>query len=129
MTKRRATRPTTARKRSPSRVAKAKPKATARPAKGKRAASTGAAKAGQGKRGSGGVSAKAIGGKPPAERLTALEVKLAYLEYTVEKLDGVIRLQQEQIDRLERRLGDLEGRPWEGTGFEATVPDEPPPHY
>jgi uncharacterized coiled-coil protein SlyX len=132
MTKRRAKPRTTASKGATRRTAKAKPAAAKRqPSKRAPVAAAAPKRVAPPKRPApAAAKSKATEAKPVGERLTALEVKLAYLEYTGEKLDSVIRLQQEQIDRLERRLVDLEGRPWEGTGYEEqSVPEEPPPHY
>jgi uncharacterized coiled-coil protein SlyX len=61
------------------------------------------------------------------ERLEALETRLAFLERTVEQLDEAILDRGAQLERLERRLADLDNRvprPEEGDPL-----DERPPHY
>lgn len=63
------------------------------------------------------------------ERVTELEIKFTYLEDTVDKLNQVVIRQQEEIERLERRLAELEERRWTGTGYDPSTPQGPPPHY
>jgi SlyX protein len=67
---------------------------------------------------------------PRAEqRIKEIEIKLCYQEDTVEKLNQMIIKQQEQIDRLERRLAELDEPAWPNPAPERTPGDEPPPHY
>ena len=63
------------------------------------------------------------------ERIIELEIKLTYQEDLVDKLNGVIIRQQEQIDQLERRVGELEDRRLAGSGYDPSAPQDPPPHY
>jgi uncharacterized coiled-coil protein SlyX len=62
-------------------------------------------------------------------RLTELEIKFCHQDDTLEKLSAVLIAQQEQIDRLERKLAELEARRWDAEGDEPGPPDEVPPHY
>lgn len=66
------------------------------------------------------------------ERLTELEVRLAYQEDTLNALDQVVSRQMEQIERLERmnrelyaRIGDLLGEQKDNRQGD----ELPPPHY
>ena len=67
------------------------------------------------------------------ERLEAIEIKCAHLEYTVQQLNDALYQQQQQLDRLLARheeigqvLERLDGMA--GQGASATEP-EIPPHY
>ncbi|MEQ1567549.1 MAG: SlyX family protein [Myxococcota bacterium] len=62
----------------------------------------------------------------PDERVTELEVKLAFHERWVAELDEVVRALRDQVDELGRELRDLSERvrPEEGSAV-----DEKPPHY
>lgn len=66
-------------------------------------------------------------------RLDALEVKSAFTEDLVDRLNEVIVRQQQQIDRLERallRLGQqLAAQDPGGSGAPRDARDELPPHY
>ncbi len=42
------------------------------------------------------------------DRLEKLESRLAYQDHTIEALNEVVTRQQDQIDRMERSLKDLE---------------------
>jgi len=64
------------------------------------------------------------------ERLSNIEVKLAYQEHTIQELSDVVYQQQQQIDKLEvickrqhQLINDISG----------SMPDKPqderPPHY
>jgi SlyX protein len=72
---------------------------------------------------------------PPAQagqterRLVELEIKVTYQEDTIEQLHQVILQQQAVLDRLERRLAELEERQWVGSAYDRKTRDEPPPHY
>ena len=66
------------------------------------------------------------------ERLTELEIRIAYLEDTVSTLDGIIARQADRLDELDKRnallaerLRLVEERLDEG----GRPPDEAPPHY
>jgi len=67
---------------------------------------------------------------PEDDRLTDLEVKLAFLEDLVEQLNQVVIRQQGQIDLLVREVSRLrqEGAAAEPAGFRS-LRDELPPHY
>lgn len=65
-----------------------------------------------------------------AERLTALEIKAAYSEDLLDRLNMTIYRQQQQIDRLAMELHELRTRmPEPGTGTAHSLRDEIPPHY
>lgn len=61
------------------------------------------------------------------KRLDALEIKIAWLEDTVEQLGRVIAAQGTELATLKHELARLQGR------LEAEEPEirdiEPPPHY
>jgi SlyX protein len=66
----------------------------------------------------------------PATRIDALEIRIAYLDETIEALNSTITAQWQQIDALSRemlhlreRLDDAEMKSGAGTT------NEPPPHY
>lgn len=65
-----------------------------------------------------------------AERMTELEVKLAFAEDTLDALNATVYRQQQQIDRLLREVRELREQlaasaPTEGRSLR----DEIPPHY
>ena len=62
-------------------------------------------------------------------RLTEIEIKLCYQEDTIEKLNQMILRQQEQIDWLGRRFGDLEEHSSHAAEHDQGNRDGPPPHY
>jgi SlyX protein len=66
----------------------------------------------------------------PAARIDALEIRIVYLDETIETLNRTITAQWQQIDALSRemlhlreRLDDAEMKSGAGTTH------EPPPHY
>ncbi|MDH4450162.1 MAG: SlyX family protein [Rhodoferax sp.] len=62
------------------------------------------------------------------QRLTDLEIKVSYLEDTLDQLDRIIIEQQAQIDALIRELTHLRQQAPE-PGTARTLRDELPPHY
>lgn len=63
-----------------------------------------------------------------ADRLTDLEIKLAYQDKLIRDLDGFIRSFITRLDKAERELGELKGAirsPETPMG----PANEPPPHY
>lgn len=68
--------------------------------------------------------------KSTENRLIALEEKLEYQDYTVEKLNDVIVAQQKQIDKLEVELTRLQEK-MEANHLELDQSGEEslPPHY
>jgi len=63
-------------------------------------------------------------------RLTELEIKLAFTEDLVERLDAVMIEQQRQIDRLMQELLRLrEQMQQAGSATSGPSGDERPPHY
>ncbi len=67
-----------------------------------------------------------------AQRLEDLEVKLAYTEDAVDKLDAVVARQQAQIDALIVQVLQLKKRPPESGGTSGefrSLRDDLPPHY
>jgi len=61
------------------------------------------------------------------ERVTELEVRLAYQDKAIAALDDVVRDFAARVERLERAARDSRER----GAAEASIdpPDEPPPHY
>ena len=78
-----------------------------------------------------GAEPAASSNKPGAaeQRLTELEIKVAYHEDTIEKLSQVLIQQQEAVAQLQRGLAELHGRNWTASAYDRDAPDEPPPHY
>jgi SlyX protein len=63
-------------------------------------------------------------------RLTELEIKLAFTEDLVERLDAVVIEQQRQIDRLMQELLRLREQMQQvGSATSGPSGDERPPHY
>jgi uncharacterized coiled-coil protein SlyX len=61
-----------------------------------------------------------------SDRLTDLEVQLAYQDKLIRELDAVIREFGARLDKTERELRELK----QGVAPPPTGPaDEPPPHY
>ncbi len=64
------------------------------------------------------------------QRLVDLEVKAAYTEDLLDKLDQVIIRQQNQIDQLIRELAQLRDQiPDNATGAQRNLRDDLPPHF
>lgn len=63
-------------------------------------------------------------------RLTELEIKLAFTEDLIEKLDDVVISQQRRIDALVQEVANLrEQVARAGSSTEAGPRDDRPPHY
>lgn len=65
------------------------------------------------------------------ERLTELETKIAYQEYTIKELNDVVCSQQKQIDTLLKFVDKLKDHMDIGPdgGLVMQLEDEVPPHY
>jgi SlyX protein len=64
------------------------------------------------------------------ERLTNAEVKLAFLERTVEDLDSVVLELNREVQMLRREVEQLRGQLAQAGAVAAAKPeDEVPPHY
>ncbi len=62
-------------------------------------------------------------------RLEALEVKAAYAEDLLDRLNLLLYRQQQDIERLQRELAELRRQQPEGGGAPGSLRDELPPHY
>ncbi len=63
-------------------------------------------------------------------RLTELEIKLSYAEDLLDTLNHTVFRQQEQIDRLQKQVRDLQNQVQAmPSGPAGTLRDELPPHY
>lgn len=65
------------------------------------------------------------------ERLTELEVRVAFQEKTLQDLNEVVTRQQREIDRLAKELEAVKSR-LAGLAPSMVIPQEdekPPPHY
>ena len=63
-------------------------------------------------------------------RLTELEIKASFTDDLLESLNQIIVRQQQQIDRLERQIAQLQQHSAEaGTPAFRSLRDELPPHY
>lgn len=67
----------------------------------------------------------------PASRIDALEIRIAYLDETIETLNTTITAQWKQIDALSREMLALRERLDDAEMKSETdsPPDQPPPHY
>ncbi len=66
----------------------------------------------------------------PATRIDALEIRIAYLDETIETLNNTITAQWKQIDALSREMLSLRERLEDAEAKSGTVTaHEPPPHY
>ena len=73
--------------------------------------------------------AKSTDAKTLAERIDALEMRVAYQDDTLEALNETITAQWKQIDALTRQLAELRER-LQDAESSATAPiNERPPHY
>ncbi|AFT67531.1 MAG: SlyX protein [Cycloclasticus pugetii] len=66
------------------------------------------------------------------ERITELEIKVAYQEDTIQQLDRVLCQQQDQIDSLKKQIKELTNRSQDtstDTKSLFSALDEVPPHY
>ena len=67
--------------------------------------------------------------KTLAERIDALETRLAYQDDTIERLNQTITAQWKQIDTLTRQLAQLSERLQEAEANAPGPVNERPPHY
>jgi SlyX protein len=67
--------------------------------------------------------------KTLAERIDALEMRIAYQDDTIETLNETITAQWKQIDALTRQMEELRERLQEAESNAATPTNERPPHY
>ena len=65
----------------------------------------------------------------PAARIDALEIRIAYLDETIEALNNTITAQWKQIDTLTRQIAQLYERLQEAEANAPGPANEPPPHY
>lgn len=66
-----------------------------------------------------------------SERLTELEVRVAFQDQTIQDLNEVVTRQQREIDRLAKELEAVKSR-LAGLAPSMVIPPEdekPPPHY
>ena len=63
------------------------------------------------------------------ERIDALEVRLAYQDETIEKLNATVTAQWAQIDALTRQLAQLNERVEQSSTGQGDPASERPPHY
>jgi SlyX protein len=64
-----------------------------------------------------------------AERLEALETRIAYQDQTIEELNSTITAQWRQIDLLTRKLDQMEQQVRSGVHIADPSTELPPPHY
>lgn len=64
-----------------------------------------------------------------AERIDALETRIAYQDQTIEELNLAMTEQWKVIDLLQRKLGMLEEQVRSGSYIADPSTDRPPPHY
>ena len=67
--------------------------------------------------------------KTLAERIDALEMRIAYQDDTIETLNETITAQWKQIDALTRQVEELRERLQDAESNAAAPIDERPPHY
>jgi SlyX protein len=64
-----------------------------------------------------------------AERLEALETRIAFQDQTIEELNAAITVQWRQIDLLTRKLETVEEQVRSGVQIADPATEPPPPHY
>ncbi|MFK4811306.1 SlyX family protein [Devosia sp. ZW T5_3] len=64
-----------------------------------------------------------------AERLEALETRIAFQDQTIEELNATITAQWRVIDGLTRKLTTLEEQVRSGSQIADPSTEAPPPHY
>jgi SlyX protein len=64
-----------------------------------------------------------------AERLEALETRIAFQDQTIEELNATITAQWRQIDVLTRKLEIVEEQVRSGVQIADPSTEQPPPHY
>ena len=64
-----------------------------------------------------------------AERLEALETRIAFQDQTIEELNAAITVQWRQIDLLTRKLETVEEQVRSGVHIADPATEPPPPHY
>ena len=68
--------------------------------------------------------------KETDERLTAIEMKLAYMEDFVNQIQNVAVEQAKTIDKLQKEVKLMADRIKEmANNFEGDIPNRKPPHY
>ncbi len=63
------------------------------------------------------------------DRITELEIKLAYQEELIDTLNGIVANQQLQIGKLEETCKLLHSKIESVATAEKNQPEPPPPHY
>ena len=64
-----------------------------------------------------------------ADRLEALETRIAFQDQTIEELNATITAQWKQIDLLTRKLSQMEEQVRSGSQIADPSTELPPPHY
>jgi len=64
-----------------------------------------------------------------AERIDAIETRIAYQDHTIEELNAAITEQWKTIDILTRKLAMLEEQVRAGAYIADPATEKPPPHY
>ena len=64
-----------------------------------------------------------------AERLEALETRIAHQDQTIEELNAVVTQQWTTIEQLRRRLEAMEEQVRSGSYIADPSSEKPPPHY
>ena len=64
-------------------------------------------------------------------RITELETKFSFDEYTIEQLSGELASQQMEMEKMKREIRFLHGKLKDVVGSNVALPSEetPPPHY
>ena len=64
-----------------------------------------------------------------AERLEALETRIAHQDQTIEELNAVVTQHWTTIEQLRRRLETMEEQVRSGCYIASPSTEKPPPHY
>ena len=64
-----------------------------------------------------------------ADRLEALETRIAFQDQTIDELNATITAQWQQIDILRRKLDTIEQQVRAGVHIADPSTEPPPPHY
>lgn len=64
-----------------------------------------------------------------AERLDALETRIAYQDQTIEELNAALTAQWQRVEMLTRKVAQLEEQVRSGIHIADPSTEPPPPHY
>ena len=75
-----------------------------------------------------GIALSPVGGVPVTDRVTELEIKVAFLENHIGELDGIIHQLVQRMERAEREIGELREERSAASTL-GSPEEEVPPHH